>query len=503
MAAYLDLSHKSRRYPGLTKSSPYASLHGDSLRAKQEPQDPTSDDLNAPPKSSSDEGSEAEDAEATIVLSDNSPPGASKSKSGSPIARNLGKRAETSPPKEAVVANNIEPCKHPADIRRTSFVFNNRSESGNDSKESQKRRKEMAAKEDDQIDMWGSQNKKVKSNRAYGKSSQQSSLPNIHLALTKESKGQVKKTAAPVKVSDDGFRAFPSSGESPRSQRASQRSSQSTRGSSQTITKKVFRKPPRVSPQKIVPKFKSLGPMNERKIIGKTTRSSAPSRKPRISTNSKQLDTAAFSDAVHSAAEKLGISEVQFKPPPSSKTTSSLPSTSFDDTSASSPLSSPPPEIEIVDVSPTQKDVEYVTNAALVFAREDSAPKCPLCNERVDSLFFEEWTGGRRLTIRQQADFCKAYKKHMAEAEWKKQGFPEIEWQCLDERLNKYHDDIDDILQGRRFSFYRNVFEDLVKGGRDRTLRKNLMKEDDFEESTPGYYGSRGARAMYGSYRVS
>lgn len=454
-----------------------------------------SDDVNAPPKSSSDEESEAGDAAAAIVVSDSSPPKARKSKTKSPHTRILRERAEI----KNVATIDVEPYKDPADIRRTVFVSTNKSMNRNGSQESENGRKEMTDEEDDQLEMWSSQNKRVKPN-VYGRSSQQATLPNFHLEPTKESKGHVKRVAASMKVSDDGFKTALFSEESPRSQRASQRSSENTRGPFQTAPKIVFKKPPRVSPQKILHQFKTLGPPNERKDTGRTKRFSALSKKTCVSNDSIQLDEAALAGAVHVAAEKLGIPDIQFKPPPSSKTTSSLPSTSFDDTSDTSTLSSPPSEMEIMDVSPTQKNVEYVTHAALVFAQEDSAPKCPLCNERVDSLFFEEWTGGRRLTIRQQVDFCRAYKKHMAGNEWRKQGFPDIDWQCLDERLNKYHYAIDDILQGRRFSFYRNVFEDLVKSGKDRKMRKTILNGDEFEESTPGYYGSRGARVMYGSF---
>lgn len=495
MAAFLDLTCKPRRCPGLTRSNPYPSLHAESLRAKREVM---SEDVNAPPKSSSDEESEVGDAEAAILVSENSPPRASKTKSKSPHTRRLRERVEIT----EVATIDVEPYKDPADIRRTDFVPNNKSTNRDGSQESENGRKEMTDEEDDQLEMWSSQNKRLKFSRAYGRSSQQTTLPNFHLEPTKDSKGHVKRVAASMKVSDDGFKTPLFCDESPRSQRASQRSSKNTRGPFQTAPKVVFKKPPRVSPQKALHQFKTSGPPNERKDAGRTARFSATSRKACVPNDSIQVDTAALSGAIHVAAEKLGIPDIQFKLPPSSKTTSSLPSTSLDDSSDTSTLSSPPSEMEIIDVSPTQKNVEYVTHAALVFAQEGSAPKCPLCNERVDSLFFEEWTGGRRLTIRQQVDFCRAYKKHMAGNEWRKQGFPHIDWQCLDERLNKYHYAIDDILQGRRFSFYRNVFEDLVKSGKDRKLRTTILHGDGFEESTPGYYGSRGARVMYGSFRA-
>ncbi len=493
MAAILDLSRKPHRNLGLRWENLSTSLHGDSLRAKE---DPTSDDVNAPPKSSSDEESEAGVAGGAIVVSDSTPPRSRNCKTRSPRTRNLRERAGVSPCGEESATRN------PACIRKTVFGLSNKSEKCDGSQESENRRKEVADEQDDQMEMWSS-NKRAKPNRpSYGKSSQQTALQNVHLSSTKSSTSHVKPAAASMTVSGDGFKTplFPE--ESPRSRRASQRSTESIQDQHQTASKKLFKRPPRVSSQKTLHHFKVVGRQNKDKDVG-IKRSSASSNERCVPTNSIQLDTAALSGAMHISAEKLGIPDIQFRAPPSSKTTSSLPSTSFDDSRSSSTLSSPPPEIEIIDVSPTQKNVEYVTNAALVFAKEDSAPKCPCCNERVESLFFKEWTGGRRLTIRQQADFCKAYKKHKAENEWREQGFPHIDWHGLNERLNKFHHAIDEILQGRKSSFYRNVFEDLVKSGKDRTLRKTLMNGDELEEPTPGYYGSRGARIMYGSLGLS
>ena len=197
-------------------------------------------------------------------------------------------------------------------------------------------------------------------------------------------------------------------------------------------------------------------------------------------------------NSINLSKDKLDIVSRPYKSPPSTETGSSLPSTSFGDANSTSAFSSPPPETS--DITPTQKNIEYVNNATF---GSDSDTKCPVCKEAVDKIFFEGYVDGNRLTVRQQSQFCKAHKKHTAEVAWEERGFPKIDWHRLDARLKDYHIAIDDILQGRKFSFYRNAFEDLVKSRKKRTLRQNLMNGEETEELIPGYYGSRGARIMY------
>ena len=103
------------------------------------------------------------------------------------------------------------------------------------------------------------------------------------------------------------------------------------------------------------------------------------------------------------------------------------------------------------------------------------------------------------MSLRQQAQFCIAHKERNAESEWAERGYPEIDWQQLDIRIMKYHIFMDDILSGRKSSFYRNAFEDSLKSGKKRKLQESLMETDVTEGTSPGYYGGRGAKVMYGS----
>lgn len=112
-----------------------------------------------------------------------------------------------------------------------------------------------------------------------------------------------------------------------------------------------------------------------------------------------------------------------------------------------------------------------------------------MCKERVDRIFLEDFdSGAKRLTVRQQTQFCKAHNTRSAGTEWVEKGYPKIDWLHFEERLTKYHAALEDVLNSRQHSFYRNSFEDQVKNRQSRMT--------DLEGLEPGYYGSRGAKVM-------
>lgn len=192
------------------------------------------------------------------------------------------------------------------------------------------------------------------------------------------------------------------------------------------------------------------------------------------------------------------LSDIQAPPPFSSITASSLPST-LNDAASSSSFSSPPSSPEI-DASIQGL---FFEKASVPYFREPpTVAKCPFCKKPVERGFLEGFERGGferggHLNIRQQLRFCNAHRARTADSEWEAKGYPKIDWQHFDERLAWFHRDLDEILQGKRPSFYRNAFEDHLKSGRNRTLLQALSHGSGIEGLVPGYYGSRGAKLMY------
>lgn len=194
-----------------------------------------------------------------------------------------------------------------------------------------------------------------------------------------------------------------------------------------------------------------------------------------------RLGTSDMQDLIARAAGKGNLGNTRARPSDLSATES--PFQSINDASSSSALSTPPS-------SPGLEILEYL--------RKDSAMAvCPVCKDQVDREFLEEFNNGKRLRSRQQFRFCKAHKARSARSEWAAKGFPKIDWHNFDRRLQKYHPIIDDILKGTRASFYRNAAEDMMNQLKVMTVQHMWDDTASVDGLSPGYYGSRGARAMY------
>ena len=323
------------------------------------------------------------------------------------------------------------------------------------------------------------------------------------------------------------FKKPPSNETTPRSSRASRRSLKDKRMSPELASKPEFKAVKRMSPRKrngndaaenVKPGFKAPKVVSSRKLPlekedskpkfnvpamppeksegRRATRNSCFAREPLMSAKSNDLNVKEIQDALNTAKEKLGLLDVQMDVPASSTAESSLPSFSLDITTTSSPLSSPPLDspgrINTGEINSAIKSADLSTHEKI------QLPSCPLCNCPVDEMFLQEFaSSNERMTIRKQAQFCKAHKKRDAEAEWHEKGYPKIDWETFEERLEGYHSAIDAILCGERFSFYRNAFEDSIRSGKNRTLQQTLLSGTAFDGFLTGYYGSRGANVMY------
>ena len=132
---------------------------------------------------------------------------------------------------------------------------------------------------------------------------------------------------------------------------------------------------------------------------------------------------------------------------------------------------------------------------------------CPLCNQRLDDeLKKRVMSESGRLNFRRQEEICKQHRIRSGREEWKKRGYPEIDWKRLStNRIPSFYPKLEDILQGRTRSVYRERLEARIKTGKNRTLKQRMMikgggKEEAEEEAllmmmmTTGYYGPRGGQ---------
>jgi hypothetical protein len=112
--------------------------------------------------------------------------------------------------------------------------------------------------------------------------------------------------------------------------------------------------------------------------------------------------------------------------------------------------------------------------------------KCPMCGESVKPADLRAFG---RMNTRKQEKFCRSHRKTTALNIWDAEEYPTIDWEKLDSRITKHHSFIKELINGAD-SHYRERLAETVNAGKNRSLLKS-----DYNP-TPGYYGTRGLRAI-------
>ncbi|KAJ5897468.1 hypothetical protein N7504_007756 [Penicillium tannophilum] len=193
----------------------------------------------------------------------------------------------------------------------------------------------------------------------------------------------------------------------------------------------------------------------------------------------------------------------QFKMPPAIQTdlfpASSLGASSRDvqlnagdlssDSSLSTPLSSPSSSI----MDAMQRETGFESGAD---RRSPSPPRkalCPMCNAEVDPEILRQFQAQPKQRLREQQRFCASHKQDTATKEWEAQGYPDINWDTFEHRLEGYFPDMDKYLDPEEPSYYRNILESAQKAGKNLRL---TLDGDGIEVISCGYYGTKGAQKM-------
>ena len=289
----------------------------------------------------------------------------------------------------------------------------------------------------------------------------------------------------------------------------SRRPSQDPQHSTLNDKQPTFNFPKRLTPKKGSPKpLKPKATYQSNGTSSIATRSSQSNRKPLASADANATPPETqIQNAITTSANLLGLNDAE------NDTVSSMgPGTSVEirKTSGLEITDLHSDQQQLQDMSgtltaslstvdpPSNSSLDQMSISSGLSTPPDSPSKarCPLCKGLVEKLFLEGNAGGKRMTVRQQAEFCKAHKIKTAHEEWNEKGLPSIDWPTFNHRLKTYHPRIEHLLRGDKASFYRNAFEDTVRSGKNRTLRQALLQGGTVEGLSPGYYGSRGAKIM-------
>ncbi|KAJ5459485.1 hypothetical protein N7530_011429 [Penicillium desertorum] len=157
-----------------------------------------------------------------------------------------------------------------------------------------------------------------------------------------------------------------------------------------------------------------------------------------------------------------------------------------------SPLSSPS--------SSTCEQMSQLEQLARKENRQPSPPRralCPMCHKEVDWTSLELFKAQPKQRIREQVMFCESHKLRSAMDLWRERGYPNIDWDGFEERVQSYFPQLEKLLVPGAFSYYRNILSTSFAPGKARNSRVRASDSERLETMTCGYYGTMGATKMY------
>ncbi|KAJ5758006.1 uncharacterized protein N7511_006700 [Penicillium nucicola] len=154
------------------------------------------------------------------------------------------------------------------------------------------------------------------------------------------------------------------------------------------------------------------------------------------------------------------------------------------DSSLSSPLSSPSGSL-YEQMSQFEHQQESPPEKAL----------CPMCKAEVEREILDSFEAQPKQRIREQQQFCASHQERSAMKEWETKGYPEINWDTFDERLQRHFPELEKLLVPDSSCYYRNILDTSMKSGQAKNFRLTL-DGDGLETITCGYYGTKGAGKM-------
>ncbi|KAJ5509449.1 hypothetical protein N7527_011592 [Penicillium freii] len=153
-----------------------------------------------------------------------------------------------------------------------------------------------------------------------------------------------------------------------------------------------------------------------------------------------------------------------------------------------SPLSSP--------TSSTCEQMLQLDEFTTKEKRQPSPPRpalCPICRKEVDWASLELFKAKPKQRIREQVMFCESHKLRSAMDLWRDRGYPKIDWDGFEERVQSYFPELEKLLVPGALSYYRNILSTSFAPGKARNFRVRVDDAKTLETMTCGYYGTRGA----------
>ncbi|KAI5291088.1 hypothetical protein KEM54_006354 [Ascosphaera aggregata] len=148
-------------------------------------------------------------------------------------------------------------------------------------------------------------------------------------------------------------------------------------------------------------------------------------------------------------------------------------------------------------------DAQSVTfedaTAASKIGKAKEAIICPVCSFPIDTDLEDECLYIATQPFRMQSAFCQRHTRKNAMDEWAERSYPEIDWAKIDDRISACFPALEDIITGKRPSFYRDLLTSQTNEEVDKSTMKKFrltVESKGLENISTGYYGPRGAKLM-------
>ncbi|KIX01819.1 uncharacterized protein Z518_09546 [Rhinocladiella mackenziei CBS 650.93] len=124
---------------------------------------------------------------------------------------------------------------------------------------------------------------------------------------------------------------------------------------------------------------------------------------------------------------------------------------------------------------------------------------CPICKRPVkDSVLLFVPNNLRKISFQKQQNFCSQHQLVDAKEQWKERGYPEINWEDLEEnRIRKKIPNLKQIINRETPSFYRDHLDTRIEAakGHGKAIR-TYLNQGIIDVVKQGYYGPKGTQIM-------
>ncbi|KAI5307016.1 hypothetical protein KEM56_005598 [Ascosphaera pollenicola] len=156
-------------------------------------------------------------------------------------------------------------------------------------------------------------------------------------------------------------------------------------------------------------------------------------------------------------------------------------------------------KLSTLDSSDARSDMSDDDTSPVSGKGNGNAVCCPICSCPMYDDLADECQLVLTQPFRRQTAFCQRHTRKRALEEWEERSYPKIDWETFEERIASCFPTLEEIITGKRSSFYRKLMTKQADEEGDKSTMKKYrltVESKNLESISTGYYGPRGAKLM-------